>query len=326
MTPQTPETDPTPSDGFAAKILPFGGGKGGIGKSFLATAVGTLLARRGARVLIVDMDLGGANLHAWLGMQPAGDMDLGAFLRRGGPELEKLIQQAPTEGLHVIQGAVSHLGAPNLKFALKQKMLQHLRRLPYEWILLDLGAGSAYNTLDFFLLGTRGMLVVNPEKTSVENAYRFLRAALLRAVRQAGSHHGFLEALREIEARSDAVRSVPDLIHELRDAHPMAERIVRATVRQLRTSLVLNQVWDSSELRLANQMKLAVNRHLGLPMTFLGPVRHDEAVMRALRRSRLPIEDILAHEGVGSDLAGIVDRIIRDAEYQGTQLGFGESS
>lgn len=317
-----PFYDATPSDGFSAKILTFGGGKGGIGKSFLATGIASVLARRGARVLLVDLDLGGANAHAWLGMPPARDHDLGAFLRKGGPELESLIVPGPVEGLNVIYGSTSHLGAPNLKFAVKQKIITHLRRLSFEWVLLDLGAGSGYNILDFFLLGTRGVLVVNPEKTSVENAYRFLRAALLRGIKHAGQSHGFLNQLKELEANADSARTIPELIERLAAVDRQAERIVRSTLRRLRASLILNQVWAQDELRLAVQMKMAVNRHLGLPLAFLGPVRHDEAVIRALRKGRQPIEEILAHDGVRDDITAIVDRIIRDGEYPLTALGF----
>jgi flagellar biosynthesis protein FlhG len=316
-----PFQDSTPSDGFSAKILTFGGGKGGIGKSFLASSIATTLARRGSRVLLVDLDLGGANTHAWLGMPPARDHDLGAFLRKGGPELESLVLPGPTEGLHVIHGSTSHLGAPNLKFALKQKIITHLRRLPFEWILLDLGAGSSNNILDFFLLGTRGLVVVSPEKTSVENAYRFLRAALLRGIRHAAQAHGFLYQLKELDAEADTARSIPELLDRLAQADRQAERIVRATLRRLRAGLILNQVWSQDELRLASQMKLAVSRHLGLPLTFLGPVRHDESVIRALRKGRHPLEEILSHDGVRDDITAIVDRIIRDGEYPLAALG-----
>lgn len=311
-----PFEDPTPSDGFAAKILTFGGGKGGIGKSFLSAGVSAALAQRGARVLLVDMDLGGANLHGWLGMPPPREHDLGSFLRRGGPDLEEIITPTSVEGLSMIQGATTHLGAANLKYVVKLKVMQHLRRLPYEWIIVDLGAGSSYNTLDFFLFGTRGLLVVTPEKTSIENSYRFLRAAMVRAIRGAAKHNNFVQALREVEADASKIRTVPDLVDRLVDAHPQAERIVRATLRRMRVSLVVNQVWDMEEIRLARQMKLAVHRHLGVDLTFLGPVRHSEEVVRALRHTRNPVLEVLRSEIPKEDLLGLVDRLLRDSEYE----------
>ena len=50
------------------QIWSIGGGKGGIGKSLLAASLGWQLARLGKRVVLVDADLGGANLHTCLGL------------------------------------------------------------------------------------------------------------------------------------------------------------------------------------------------------------------------------------------------------------------
>lgn len=309
-----PFYDPTPSGGFAARILSFGGGKGGIGKSFVTAAVAYALAKRGIRTLLVDLDLGGANLHAWYGRTPLKTADLGAFLRSDGPELEELIQPGPLPALSFVFGASSHLGAPNLKYASKLKLMQHLRRLSYDWILLDLAAGSSYNTLDFFLLGTRGNVVVTPERTSVENAYRFLRAALLRAIRGLSQHHGFQEALRDAESNVQRAGRLDHLIERLVLIEPKAVEPLERLLGDLRWSLILNQIWELDELRLATHMKLAAQRHLGIELAFLGPVRYDEGVVRALRRSGTPIETVFHHAGVREDIESVVDRMLRDTE------------
>ena len=52
------------------KIIAIGGGKGGIGKSLLAANMGVHLALSGRRAVLVDADLGGANLHTCLGVPP----------------------------------------------------------------------------------------------------------------------------------------------------------------------------------------------------------------------------------------------------------------
>jgi len=48
------------------RIYPIGGGKGGVGKSFITANLGALLAKQGKRVVLVDLDLGGSNLHTFL--------------------------------------------------------------------------------------------------------------------------------------------------------------------------------------------------------------------------------------------------------------------
>lgn len=316
-----PFRDPTPSDGFSPRIVTIGGGKGGIGKSFVAAGMARSLAHRGTRVLVVDLDLGGANLHAWFGQPPVRDQDLGTFLQRGGPELEELIVRGPMEGLSLIPGASSNLGAPNLKYAVKRKVIQRLRRLSYDWIILDLAAGSNYNTLDFFLLGTRHVLVTSPERTSVENAYRFLRASLLRTLRGASGNHGFQNALRQAEALGKSHGNVRQLIAWLAETDPQAQQAMTALLDQLNISLIMNQIWDTAELKMAKQMKLAASRHLHVDLTILGPIRYDTAVIRELRQAEIPIDAVMAHEGVREDVRGIVDRLVRDTEYAGSSLG-----
>ncbi len=313
--------DPTPSDGFAPKIITVGGGKGGIGKSFLTASLGITLARRGSRVLAIDLDLGGANLHAWLGMPPVAEKDLGRFLLKGGPDLDELVQDGPVEGLSVIHGATTNLSAPNIKYAVKQKVLQRLRRLNYDWIIADLGAGTGYNTVDFFLLGTRGILTLTPERTSVENAYRFLRASVLRALRASAPKGAYSQTLQAAEADAFKVGNVEDLIDKMTEIDAASARVARATLNRMKVGMVVNQVWDLDELRLAEQIKIAAKRHLSLPVTFLGPVRYDESVMRALRKAPRPAEEALSLEGLRDDIAGLADRIIRDTEYSSVGLG-----
>ncbi len=50
------------------KIWAIGGGKGGTGKTFVTSAMGTYIAGKGKRVLLIDIDIGGANLHSFLGI------------------------------------------------------------------------------------------------------------------------------------------------------------------------------------------------------------------------------------------------------------------
>src|SRR3990172_6220413 len=52
----------------APRLIALGGGKGGVGKTFLAANLAASLARAGARVVAVDTDVEGANLHTWLGV------------------------------------------------------------------------------------------------------------------------------------------------------------------------------------------------------------------------------------------------------------------
>jgi hypothetical protein len=69
------------------------------------------------------------------------------------------------------------LEVDKLKYSYKKKFTWHMKRLEVPHVVLDLGAGSSFDALDFFLSAQRGVLVVTPQPTAIENAYHFLGAA-----------------------------------------------------------------------------------------------------------------------------------------------------
>ena len=71
-------------DNDGPRIWAIGGGKGGVGKSVLAANLGVVLAKRRQRVIVVDADLGGANLHTLFGM-PDPELTLSDYIDRGSP-------------------------------------------------------------------------------------------------------------------------------------------------------------------------------------------------------------------------------------------------
>ena len=95
------------------QIWAVGGGKGGVGKSFVAGNLGILLSQKGYRVILTDLDLGGANLHTWLGVSSP-DQGVSEFVKRKVDEIrEPLIPTAiPKLILHSCARAALELANP----------------------------------------------------------------------------------------------------------------------------------------------------------------------------------------------------------------------
>jgi len=74
------------------------------------------------------------------------------------------------------------LGAANITHAEKVRLLQKLRALEADIVIIDVGAGVGYNMLDFFGLGSRKLLVTTPQVTAIHDAYSFLKGAVLRVL------------------------------------------------------------------------------------------------------------------------------------------------
>jgi flagellar biosynthesis protein FlhG len=263
-----------------------GGGKGGIGKTLVSANLGVALAQAGMRVLLVDADLGGANLHTCLGVgQPAAT--LSDFVRNGKVPIEQIIIPTGVPQLSLIAGAQDVLDAANLKYAQKQKLLRALMVQPVDYLLLDLGAGTSFNTLDFFLVADHGVLVVLPEPTAVENAYRFVKAAFFRRLQQVEAQYGIEDLVESaLTTREGALRTPHDFIAQVRQHDPAAGARLERDLQSFRIRLVVNQARTDADMNVGNAVAAAWKKFFGLEMDELGAIRYDDEAWRAVRKRR----------------------------------------
>ncbi len=279
---------PGTAGGSARQIWSLGGGKGGIGKSVLAAALGYELARMGKRVILIDADLGGANLHTCLGMG-APEKTLGDFILRRVERIEDVLVETGFRGLRLISGASDFLGAANIKHLQKVRVLSRIRSLDVDVVILDLGAGTAFNIIDFFLISDVGLLTLVPEPTSIESGYRFLKAALYRRLRAVAP----TEAIRQIvDAAGDrknslGIRTPLDLLNTVAMEDQRALEPLRREMAAFHPRFVLNQVRDEEDGVIGHQLVTACARHLGIAAAYAGSVRFDDTVWKSLRQRRL---------------------------------------
>ncbi len=315
--PELPLPGVTPAGGARqrrAEIWAVGGGKGGIGKSFVSSSLGLLLAARGRSVTMVDADLGGANLHTLLGVSPP-TATLSDFFNRKG-ELNTLVVETGVPNLRLIGGAGDTLEAANPRFRQKVKLLTRLRETAGDVLLLDLGAGSSFTTLDFFNLAHTPIVVVLPEPTSVENGYRFIRAAVVRRLRMVSKHFAFHKLLDEVQdPRNDAtLRHVDAILERARrlDAE-IGDHATRA-IQQFTPRLVLNQVREPEDMKVGYGLRNACQKLLGINLRFQGALPHDDQVWRAIRK-RKPFVLQFPDAPTTAALRGLIDRL-----HDGAQL------
>ncbi len=273
---------PGPGKAKARKVIAIGGGKGGIGKSLVSANLGIALARRGASVVMLDADLGGANLHTCLGVgQPA--VSLSDFINNRVARLEDTIVSGGVDRLGLIAGAHDGLDAANPRHAQKARVLRHLRSLDVDYVIIDLGAGTTFNVLDFFLAADIGLVVLLPEPTSIENAYRFIKTAFFRRL-QGLADASVAEALSVVLAGRDPTARTPwDLINKLRPHNPEGAHQLEQLVGGFHPWLVVNQARTRPDYDIGPTVAAAWKKFFGLELGYLGAVGHDDAVWKAVR-------------------------------------------
>ncbi len=291
------------------RIVAIGGGKGGIGKSLVSVALAIELVRRGLRVVLVDCDLGGANLHSLLGMSYPKET-LSDFVLRRVPSLGELVVATPVTGLGLISGARNAIQVANPMYQQKMRLMRALQRIDCDAAVLDLGAGTHYNVVDFFLLADNGVLVVVPEPTSVENAYRFLKAAFLRRVKAADATLGIREILQEVTRTGGQRPLMPaEVIRAVAERDGEAGAALEREMASFRPLLIVNQVREAADLTIGDGMCEAARRLFGVDLTYLGHVRHHEQVWRAVR-AREPVYFERTGTPLAADLAAVGARLV----------------
>jgi flagellar biosynthesis protein FlhG len=273
-------------------MVAVGGGKGGVGKSFVAANLALALARREAvaeRVVAVDLDFGGSNLNLLLG-EPLPRAELGDFLDGRAPNLDAIAQPTRVERLRYVAGTFDMVTAVDPIRDRKLDLVRALVGLDARWVVLDLPAGSAPSTLDFFFLGDVKMVVLNPEETAFSNAYGFLKNYLLRRLltefRDRPEVVAFIlgwyrEEPSPEERRAD--RSVTTMATALAEEFPPLRAELDGILRDDTPLLVLNRTRGRREAAYLDRFRGVVETHLGLACRTLGVIPEDRRVRQAVR-------------------------------------------
>ena len=287
-------------------IWAIGGGKGGVGKSLVTANLSICLALMNFKVVVIDLDLGGANLHTCLGV-PIPDYTLSDYLTKKVRSLNSLVTPTPIPNLSIISGAQDNIGMANIKQLHKNRFLSKLSELDADYIILDLGAGTSYNTLDFFIYADRGLLVSLPEPTSIENTYRFIKSIYHRKLKM-------VEELLEIGPILDKVINskltsnlLPvDLIEQVRQVNPDAAKKLKFEINKLQPKLIINQVRTQSDADIGHSMKIICKKYFGISLDYVGHLEYDSTVWQSVKK-RKP----LLMEYPNSSLVVNFDRIVQ---------------
>jgi len=293
------------------KIWAIGGGKGGVGKSLVSSNVAICLALMGHKVVAVDLDLGGANLHTCLGL-PIPKVTLSDYISKKVTKFEDLLVPTPINNLQIISGAQDELGMANLKHLHKNEIIQSLHELDADYILFDLGAGTAMNTIDFFITADKGILVVLPEPTSIENTYRFIKSVFYRRLK-------LVDGVSEIESlinesmnaklTSGPLLSPSDLIKKIAEINPEVGLRAKAEMSNFRPNLIINQVRSQADIDIGYSIQSISRKYFGIEMAFPGYLDYDQSVWQSVRK-RKPLLIEYPNSRLVNNFDRIVNRLI----------------
>jgi flagellar biosynthesis protein FlhG len=293
------------------QIWAIGGGKGGVGKSLLSSSLAISLSRTGHKVLAIDLDLGGANLHTTLGVELP-RQTLNDFFSERVSSIDACVAPTSIPNLDFISGAQDSVAIANVPDQQKARFLQAIRDVDADYVIFDLGAGTSSHTLDFFLAADINLVTMLPEPTSIENGYRFLKSAYFRRL---WLSKNLAPARQWIEVAMDAknnegIRSPSDLFRAATREHPELAAVFKTEIERFRPKLILNQVRTHSDIEIGFSVKTVCKKYFGIDLDYLGYLDYDSAVWQAIRRKR-PVMLEFPNSKLVTSIDRLVDYILK---------------
>ena len=155
------------------RVISISSGKGGVGKTFTSVHLAAHAANKGMKVLLIDADLGLANVDVMLGIESPGTI---RSLLTGEAQFEELIVHCP-QGFDVLPGGSGLYELTSLTTAEQQTILDTLREVGqnYDLILIDTAAGIGENVLYFASAAETALVVLTPDPTALTDAYALIK-------------------------------------------------------------------------------------------------------------------------------------------------------
>ena len=282
-----------------ATLISVASGKGGVGKSVISANLALALAKSGHQVILADLDVGGADAHIMFGqLNPS--VTLTDFLNKKVGKLEDVaIPVTCHPNLRLIAGTGDTLATANMVYARKKRLMKQFQELNADVVVTDIGAGTSYHALDFFLMADVHVAVAMPEPTSVLDLYRFIKLAAIRRVLSC-----FLarSPLSEVLSNRDFT-SIDEVMEVAGATDAEGREVAAAAMRSFRPGLIINRVTGRSQVNVLYLRKI-LQDYVGGDLQLLGEIPDDPAVSQAVR-SFLPVIEAAPESPAAKGLSAV---------------------
>ncbi|MGL6014947.1 MAG: MinD/ParA family protein [Selenomonadaceae bacterium] len=252
-----------------ARIIAVTSGKGGVGKTNLTVNLAIALSLAGKRVLIIDADLGMANVDVVMGAMSKYNL---MHLLQDDVSLVDIVMQGPC-GVKFVSGGSGLEQMANLSVQDRSKLMAKLYECEQmaDIILVDTGAGLSHNVLDFIVAADEVILLTTPEPTAMTDAYAVLKAY-------------------SMYASNKDIKLVVNRIYDEAEARDVVLKLVRTADRFLKLPLkVLGNIYED------RNMMNAVKKQR--PLLSAYPDTVSAKCIRAIAESLLHGNSVKVHRG-----------------------------
>ncbi|MEI6126314.1 MAG: MinD/ParA family protein [Pseudomonadota bacterium] len=182
----------------ATRVISVTSGKGGVGKTNIVTNLAYLFSSLGKKVLIMDADMGLANIDVLLGLTPAYNLQ---HVFKGEKSMLEIMVEGPG-GMKILPASQGVQELTELTNEQKLHLLSEFETLDdsFDVLLIDTGAGISSNVMYFNVAAQEKIVVVTPEPTSITDAY-----AIMKVMSKKYSVNSFKLIVNEAKDESEAM-------------------------------------------------------------------------------------------------------------------------
>jgi flagellar biosynthesis protein FlhG len=263
------------------RLVAIAGGKGGVGKSTIAVNLALAIGRLGHRVTLVDADLGAANLHTMLGVVNP-ETCLADFIDHKVETLDDLKTKVIIPTLTLVSGT-SRPGAANLSRPEKARLLNAIARIDADCVVVDVGAGTSYNVVDFVAVADHKLFVLTPQLPSLHNAYALLKACVHRVVRRLALDDVQQAMVDSALGHETKARTISQLLTVLRPLDAQLSERIAETLLHFGVGIVANQVETSADAGALGRMSPLIYDHLLIQAPLIATIQRSATLAGGLR-------------------------------------------
>jgi flagellar biosynthesis protein FlhG len=214
--------------------------------------------------------------------------------------------------LGLVTGDIHSLESGRIKHTQNQKLFRQIRKLSADNILIDLGAGTHFSTLDSFLLADKKIVVIVPEITSIENMYQFIKTALFRKLHSSFSMQGlkyqFHNTWKSREIKK--IKNINQFMDSLSKTSTEARDIVTKELQNFVIEIIVNQVRNDDDIKTGNSVHSVLLKYLGISSHHIGHIKYDDAVWNSIRAKK-PVINASPSSESALNIQKVTENLIR---------------
>jgi flagellar biosynthesis protein FlhG len=188
------------------RIIAVSSGKGGVGKTNIAVNLGIAFSKMGKKVVIMDADLGLANVNVCLGIIPK--YNLYQLIKKQKRMKDIIIDTK--YGVQIVAGASGFSKIANLTDEERIALIREINTLSYaDIIIIDTGAGVNKNVISFIMAADEAIIITTPEPTAITDAYGIIKIIAT-----------------EVNNPQLDLKLVVNRVHSIAEGRKVAERVI----------------------------------------------------------------------------------------------------